>query len=388
MTDGIQRKSKGRGFVYRWRETMSDGTVKQRTSAEFPTRLAAQISKQQNAEALAQLKAHRGRTRGPLMLLVDIAERWAKSGRARIEPLSAGYCHEVVASIKRLAKVPGFTTTMQVTKLALDDWTIATQGKGVTRSLAYLKVILTYARDTLRQPVRPEALAYRRARTKAPLPPVLLTQEEVDGVLASAQAVAWRFGFLLRQLTVYGCRPIDMCRLDVGDYDHTNGTLQMRNTKNGETVIHPLLPEDCRGYDRLSDGRAATDPMHTNPRGKRWNLGKGGQSSELITWYRKHAALMLQPGRRGIYLLKDYAISSMETNGIDDRTKALFTGHRDLNSYKHYKATNMVQARAALAKMDGAQNGVTSGAQQPRSTEKKHQEMIPSESIRYGMRDY
>ena len=233
-------------------------------------------------------------------------------------------------------------------------------------------------------------LSFRRERGKIPKAPELLTPAKVAEIIQAAHDDRPEFALIIRHLATYGCRPIELCRLDVGDLDAQAGTLTLRDTKNGETVAHPLLPEHVQDLAQLTTDRASSEPLFRNRRGKRWTIGAGGSANELITWYRRLVEDLLTPNRRGIYLLKDYAISRMDAAGIDDRTKALFTGHRDLRSYGRYKATNHDEALAALAKIAGKAppepRGTTRGS--ARGTVITGQdfapvEILPSESISY-----
>ena len=345
-SDGIHRK--GDGWVFRWFEPQADGTRKRRTSPVYPVKLAAQIAYQQQKVALDAIKANWMRTRGPMLALDVLAARWAAAAKARAVPVSDGYCHEVQEAIKRLMKSPGWKNSIDITMPKLDAWVTKQKGKGVARPLAYLKVVLKYGRDCLNQPVRPEVLSFRRERGKTPKPPELLSESEVASIIALAATKGAEFGQAIEHLATYGCRPIDLCRLQVGDLDVAAGTLTLRDTKNGETVTHPLMSKHIAPMAALAKDRKATAPLFRNPRGLAWTLSKGGSANEIATWYRRLVWEILPASRRGIYLLKDYAISHMDAAGVDDATKALFTGHRDLRSYGRYKATNHTAARKAL----------------------------------------
>lgn len=373
MTAGIHRKGKGRGWVFRWREIAPDGTTTKKTSGEYPTKLAAEIAHQQQQGAIQVLTAERRRTSGPLLDLTTCAHLWAESALARRRPITAGYAHEVTSAIQRLT----WRNCHAITLAEIDRWQ---RRGGSVRALSYLRVILRHARDYLRQPVRPEALAYRRVRGHVARTPSLLTDADISSVLtAAAELGPWAL-LLVRHLATYGCRPIDLCRLTVGAYDPATGLLHLAATKNDTDPAHPLLPIDQVAYRTHTRGKKPTAPMHCRPTGEPWPISKSGSANTLNLWYRRLTKNALPPEKRGIYRLKDYAISRMDRLGIDDRTKALFTGHLDLRSFKNYKATNQDEATKAIATL---KNGGQPGGHPPESPTNGATDMTPSESIRY-----
>lgn len=247
----------------------------------------------------------------------------------------------------------GWTTVVDLTTERVGAWRIEHGGRGTDKPLGQMKALLRYARDYLRQPVDPGVLAIpgRRGVRRRAQPP-LLTADQVAQLLARARE---RGGAdveaILDHLATYGCRPVDACRLRVRDFNAVAGLLTLRETKNGETVTHPLLARHVSRYRELVEGRRGDDPLFRSPSGERWRTEKS--AGQLLDWYTSNVSEHLLPRPQwGLYLLKDYAISSMDRVGIDDRTKALFTGHRSLAVFERYKATNQERATAALGLLD------------------------------------
>lgn len=258
--------------------------------------------------------------------------------------------------LSQLVEARGWRTVADVTPAAIDAWRTERNGRGTDKPLQMLKTLLRYAGATLRQPIDLAALDVPARRRPEKQMPTLLTQPELDWILALAQV---RGGdqalFILDHLATYGCRPVDACKLEVRDFDADAATLRLRDTKNGTTVVHPLLERHVERYRGLCRGRAEGDPLFLNPYGERWRIVSGKKREEqraeqLTSWYWNNVSRHLHAGgQRGILCLKDHAISRMDALGIDDRTKALFTGHKTLGVFARYKGTNQQRARAALS---------------------------------------
>nr|MBA3777438.1 hypothetical protein [Betaproteobacteria bacterium] len=162
-------------------------------------------------------------------------------------------------------------------------------------------------------------------------------------------------GAIIAHLATYGCRPVDACRLRVRDFNAVAGTLTLgaaagRRLKNGGKATHPLLPVHVELYRTLISDRAPDEPLFLSHACDAWAVGKS--AGQLLDWYTANVSEHLLPRPQwGLYCLKDYAISTMDRDGIDDRTKALFTGHRSLAVFERYKTTNQERAGAALDRM-------------------------------------
>ena len=370
----VHRKGTGRGWVYRWREIAPDGTAGKKTSAEYTTKTAAEIAFQQHRGAIQALAITQRRAQGPALSLTACADLWAQSALGRRRAITTGYAREVRLALARLP----WTSCHEITLAELDRWQ---RTGGSVRALSYLRVVLRHARDYLRQPVRPEALTYRRPRGTPARPPELLTDDQVDRILSSAAELGPWAVLLLRHLATYGCRPIDLCRLTVGAYDPSTGLLHLAATKNTTAPAHPLLPIDQKAYAAHTTGRDPAASMHLRPNGQPWPISRSGSACTLILWYRRLVTPLDLPGGSGMYRLKDYAISRMDRLGIDDRTKALFTGHLDLRSLARYKATNHDQAHRAIATLGGHPGG-----HRPQSPTAGPNDLRPTDSIRYDNR--
>lgn len=373
---------KGDGWVYRWRVIGANGKVRRPTSPIYPTATAATVAWTKAKPALDALRAQRVRTRGPLMTLSTIAEQWAAAGRLRRAPLGECYIYMVIDCMRGFAKDPGWTVSTDITPKKLQAWVLACKGVNVFHRLSYLKSVLRYGEKFLDQPVMPGVYDFTAPGRRRTDPPPLLTDEEVASVVAVAEDLGPHLGYLVRHLATYGCRPIDLVRANVADFDPVEGILTLRDTKNGTTGVHALHPEDADILRELTAGRAPTDPLLLSPDGERWPLNKRFYAEKLYKWYASRAAGHLPQGRRSIYMLKDYFISRSRLAGVDPRTVADMANQRDLRSQNYYIASNLLLQRQALQMVPriGGQprgqsaEGAISGAS--RAT--------PDESICYG----
>jgi integrase len=347
----------GRGrWQIRWRDGTKNakGRYIERGGEIFADKAAAMAEKRRlDAEQKKRRELKRS-LNGRLLSLPSVLELWKRSALAD-RRVRATYATEKEKALLALFARRGWKTVLDITPGAIDAWrTTPRDGKaagvGTDKPLQMLKTLLRYAMGTLRQPVDPVVLETTpRRRPKRPMP-TLLSDHQVDWLIACAQARGGtEVGWLLEHLATYGCRPIDACRLRVKDFDAEAGTLTLRETKNGETVVHPLLARDVERYRQLVSGRGGDEPLFRNPYGEPWRITKLGQAGQLVDWYTANVSeYLLPPAQQGLYCLKDFAISRMDAAGIDDRTKALFTGHRTLSVFERYKGTNERRARQAL----------------------------------------
>ncbi len=301
--------------------------------------------RQRERKEIARLAPGRVLSLGALLTL------WAKSSEAG-GGTRATYRTEKVAVLTALIDARKWRTVVDVTPEAIDAWQRDRKGVGTEKPLQMLKTLLRYALATHRQPVdHATLLAKPQKRTRRPRP-TLLREHEVTWLLALAQVRGGDPALaILDHLASYGCRPVDACLLTCGSV--TSEGLRLWNNKNRRWVLHPLLARHVERYVALRGTRADAEPLFLNPYGEAWALTELGQAVQLTSWYRNNVSGWLLPaGQQGIKCLKNYAISRMDALGIDDRTKALFTGHLTLGVFATYKTTNADRAREARDKME------------------------------------
>jgi integrase len=358
----------GRGRVkVRWRDGRKHpktGRYIESSTGEMSLAEAMVEKRRLDAEQVKRRQLKRALD-GRLLGLPAVLDLWKRTALARAK-IRATYALEVETVLTALFAARRWSTCLDVTPAAIDAWLTAKRpgkaaGVGTDKPLQMLKTMLRYAAGTLRQPVDPLVLVtQKRHRIKRPAPP-LLREVDVDWILALAQVRGGDEALdLLDHLATYGCRPVDACRLLVGDFDARARTVTLRDTKNRQTVTHPLLPRHVERYRQLIRGRRREEPLFRNPKREAWRITKLGQAGQLVDWYTANVSEhLLEPEQWGLYCLKDYAISRMDALGIDDRTKALFTGHKTLGVFERYKATNRERANDAVRRIEqGANQGL------------------------------
>jgi integrase len=347
MSAWIESRKRG-WFRVRWRK---DG--KKFASHVFFNRADAEQKLSEISNDLSVAKEASGSTRGVALSIDAMLVKWAAS-RSSEGGVRPSYIQEVTAQITKLSEALEWKNVRDITAESIDRWRSSIpNGKGTDKPLASVKSVLNWARRSLRQPVDATVLTIPPRKRPRKLPPTLMNDAEFSAVLARAKSLAGeRVSLLLECLGTYAWRPIDACKLECGSVDV--GGITLKATKNGDAVRHPLLPEHAARLCALAADRKPEEKLFLDPLKREWRISKLGQAEGLSSWYKVNigeAIFAEGSGRTGIYCLKDRAISAMEDAGIDDRTKASFTGHRTLRVFDHYRATNPQRALAALTKL-------------------------------------
>jgi integrase len=288
----------------------------------------------------------------------DLLAEWAKHQLA-IGKIQEAYEIEAKATLTRLFKAQGWATLADVTADAVETWRGSKPGGvGVRKPLSMLKRLVRWAsRPPLRQRVDLEVLQIEVGKTTPKAEPKLLSDAQIRTAIARAYEMGESCGAIVEHLARFGCRSSEACKLKVRDWDPVARTIQHRKTKNGQPILpHPVADvEFARRLDRLTARRQPGDALYLNALGQPWGRNARKKYQQILDWYWMNVGINLpgaDPEQRGIGCLKDYAISVMDQEGIDDATKALFTAHLDLTVYgRHYKKTNADQAAAAAAKL-------------------------------------
>lgn len=360
MKAWIEGKKRVGPWKVRWRETV-DGRPRKRASQAFANRSEAVAWKEAKDRALEAAKGPD--RRHPSLSVDDLFTRWSNSRLAE-GAIRATYAEEVRRGWEALCGKNEWAHVSDITAASVEAWRTG-RTKGTQKPLRMIKSLLSWAHDTLHEPIDLAVLHLSPPPQRERAAPDLLTDEQLEAIIARADALGETFGTLVRHLSCYGCRPIDACRLIVGDWNRRTRLLTLRGTKNGSDVTHPVDEELAGRFDRLTEHRPASEPLYQNPEGGAWAISATGSATQLYDWYVTNIGnkVIAEPTQRGIYCLKDLAISTMEAAGIDDRTKALFTGHRTLGVFARYKTTNHAQATAAIARMNLRKRSAPSGAE-------------------------
>lgn len=235
MAATVHRKGKGRGWVYRWRETMPDGTVRKRTSEEHGTKLAAELAQQADAHRLGLVKKARARPHREGLSLRALALSHPSTQRDP-EDRQAEYLKYLDA----FAEHAGVYLLHQVTVAHVQAWIERMR----SAELAF---------DTRRH----RLLYLRRACAMGPshgLPDVL-NQLRLDRRDDPVVVESWTLADLARMLTrieepaaraaialggVMGLRPSEICRATIEDLG--DGVLEVGGRERKRLASHRRLP--------------------------------------------------------------------------------------------------------------------------------------------------
>jgi hypothetical protein len=273
--------------------------------------------------------------------LPELVKRWraVKAADGRLMP---SHLDEVEQVLTDLNKAREWATLAAITMQAIDDWKVATGGVGVSRPLSYLLSVLRFG---VRQYGLPVDARVIQLRTPPPmrkvLAPTLLSDQQVDEILAVAGKKGAHVGALIHYLLTYGARPITAVTRTVGDVDFRAGTLNLTGKRSGQWR-HALLPASLKLFLGIAKGRAVDEPLFLDPRtGKGWAVNRWHRASVLNSWY---AYTIGRPvaGKElgGIYHLKRRAITTLLQRGMDPVTVARFTGHLTVAQVLKYARSN------------------------------------------------
>lgn len=354
MKAWLEGKKRVGPWKVRWRELV-DGKVVKRASPSFGSLPEVQAEFEAVNLMLAKQNALKPKRRTTLLPIADVIGRW-KGDALAAGTVGTFYADQVERTLTKLCAAQGWQFTNQITADAVATWRKA-KPRGHTRPTANLKTLLRWARSVMKQPIDEDLLHLKVQKPTPRLAPSLLTPEQIEAIVTRAHTFGDQVGAAIEHQTLFGCRPADICRLNVGDWDPRTGMLTLQSTKSRTRPSHPIhgaFEEHARRLDALAAGRAPDAPLFLNPFGLRWQSDRDGSSRQMADWYWWHITLPLPEipsTHRGISCLKDYAITLLDAAGVDDRTKTLFTGHRSLSVYARYKATNAARATEALAKL-------------------------------------
>jgi integrase len=351
----FKRPGQRDAYKIRWRETdpTTGKTVKRSSelihsaadaAAELDTRNAALSKIWQQSRPQAGSSA--------TLTLSDTFRRWKESRLASGE-IREGYATEAEQCWERVCKQAQWTRLADITGESIDTWIVSRKGVGVAKSHLVIRSILHFAATRLKQPIDPDALAVPPIRRVERSQPPLLTDDQVAQIRYRARQYGIQVSTIIDHLATFGCRPIDACRCTIARWQSDQRLIVRHagDTKNKRPVVHPVPAAHARDLDTLAQGRSAEDPLFLHPSGRPWRLNKIGGAGELVDWYWNNISSQipnLLPEQRGIYCLKDYAITRMITSGLDVRTITTFTGIMTLSVYQRYHATNRTRQQHAI----------------------------------------
>jgi integrase len=284
--------------------------------------------------------------------LEDLLTRYSASRVAR-GSARAPWIAESEGYITAMAKAMSWTRVAQVTYGDLDRWrALRPDGVGTDKPLSAMKSFLVWCQE-VGVPVDPQALRLKARRRKPRASAPLLTDQQLAMVLHRAAKFGPQYVALFEHMALYGCRPIDLCRLEVRDWDGAAHQVAYRDTKNGLDVTHPVHAAHAARLDALVQGRAPGDHIFQH-RGQAWEVDELGRANQLVSWYKNNITrperLREKEGvmvgifalsQLGIYCLKDVAMTRLARAAAGDRRAVVaISGHKTLSVVDRYLQTN------------------------------------------------
>jgi hypothetical protein len=319
------------------------------------------------------------RGRGPVLGSTPLKELLERHARSRLAarrargPAMAEKSDQILAAAKEMK----WETIRDITTDSVDKWrSKRPEGRGTDKPLVQIKSFLRWCRKTLKLPVDLDVLDLEARRTSGRQPPPRLTDDQVAAILGLAFKAKPCVGAAIEHLLLYGCRPIDVCRARVRDWDVAARVITYRDTKNTDDISHPVHAAHAGRLDALAAGRKPDDPLFLDPWGRQWRMTTVDKETGAVvdmpraegicSWYKANIGEKLGPcerrwakgvppkdpnavrggtilarNQRGIYMLKDYAMSrlAIASNG-DRRAVATISGHRTLSVIDRYLSAN------------------------------------------------
>lgn len=311
-----------------WRVCWRDGGRGSKThkSQTFPTKAKATAELHARSAAVAAK-----RQPGSLLLSwSEVRARWLLHLKERGR--SDDYREKAAVTLERHTGAWSSTsdaTPTAMAKLRLGPWRM-------------VKACLRWSRTYLGQGVDHAAIARWPGKTTTKPAPDLLTDAEVEDLIAAARKQGKHSGALLAHMVAtYGHRPQSLVGLQVADVELARARITLR-VKSGDTIRHPILPETVELL-RKAIGKRKAGAVLLAPTGKPW---PSGQRASAWFWHCVGEGV-------GIYQLKSFAISRMLAGGLDLKTVASITGHRTPTVLLRYARVNEDRQLAALRVIAG-----------------------------------
>ncbi len=358
--------SRREGFRANWREGGRGSPIQHGETRD--TKPEAQDDADAEAARLAGL---RSLTRRPTSTatIPELLARWKLSrlsqGKAREQR-----CTLVVDTLTAIATTMGWKTVADITADSVDRWMIKKSGitpgmkpaeiqearksvRGLDKPLQMIKQFLRWARPTLKVGIDMDVLDIEKPSRPRKPKARKLTDEQVAMALATAEKIGGAEVYAaLEHFALFPCRPIDVARANVRDWDAKTRTITYRDTKNGDDQAHWVHdPEHATKLDQMAAGRKGDEPLFLDPWKRRWRITNSGSAGGLSDWYRAHIGDHLMPeGQRGIYKIKKWSMSRLIVAAKGDRRAVTaVSGHRDETVVDRYLEDNDDVQRAVLS---------------------------------------
>ncbi len=286
-----------------------------------------------------------------------VLEKWKRS-RLAGSHASNPWTENVGHVVGQLAEHMGWKNLADITAASLNAWIAEKAGlvpgmpvdveavarmatKGVRKPLGKVRLILRWAK-LQGLTIDDAALGVRLGRAPRKRRAALLTVDEVTSILVHAARVGgFSFATMLEHIALYGCRPKDLCKLRVRNWDSAARTITYQDTKNTDDITHLVHEAHAVKLDRCAQGRGGDEPLFLDPWGKEWSLSKNGTSGKLTSWYNKNVGRVIVRDRPGMLALKRFGMTRLNKAAGGDRELVIkMSGHRDPKMVDVYTLQN------------------------------------------------
>lgn len=304
--------------------------------------------------------------------LSTVLERWSHS-RVAGGHAKRSWINRAKATVEKMATLCKWRNLSDITAESLDRWVVARVGilpnmkpeeeaakrmaaKGLRMPVVNVQSVLTWAKSQ-GLAIDDAAVGYRVARGPKKKRYPLLLVEEVGRILVEALRVGGAsFATMLEHMALYACRPVDLARLKVGNWNSATreityrGTFDGQGTKNGEFITHLCHAAHAEKLDRLAENRRPEDPLFVDRYGNAWPLDKNDAAASLCKWYKKHVGLKVAPHVPQIYHLKRFAMTRLKVAAKGNNVLVItMSGHLSPEIVDRYAQTNLEGQRALIA---------------------------------------
>jgi integrase/recombinase XerD len=232
-------------------------------------------------------------------------------------------------------------------------FTQLTDHKPATR-LTYgvtLRGFLRWAYRDGRLPVDLSAAAiaarhYRQAAVRD-----VLSDDEITRLLATANrsnAIGRRDFAVLLLAARYGMRPSDIRQLRLEDVHWREGVIAIRQSKTGNPLVLPLLPDVTKALAAyVRNGRPTTNArqIFVRHRAPFEPFVAGNNLSQIMWTALRRAGLDERPGRHGLYLLRHTFATRLLAAGCPMKTIGDLMGHVSTDTTMEYANVDLVTLR-------------------------------------------
>ncbi len=329
----------------KWMLRYRDELGKKRTAESFASKTQAQME----ANVLRQKMQLQPKYATDIMSMVAVIESYIKNRKASGH-LSDGQACSTRDTVNLAVNRMGWDLVSDVTPASIDQWQATYKTIGAWR---VLRSVLRYARIELEQPVSEKALFRKQKRSgTARIEPDLMSDDLVDEALCNARTQGPHAEALIHWLATYGCRPITLLHMQVGDIDLHNSAVHIRHNKNRMEYQHAITTKTKELIAAIHQDRPAGERLFFDPRTEQpWAMTDRQTASRISEWYRINISKGFPKSYTGIYALKDWCITRLVESGMPDHQIILFTGHQNTISLQKYKKSNLSKTRELLDKL-------------------------------------